>query len=201
MPFQVKSISQDDLQSGEEQGVGVEINITPDQQSSLMLQGLMLTAVVTSAYVFGFFYMSGEIIIPAFFLIFDFLLFLAAIAALRLHSLRREHLIIYNGMVTVRYYQKEVMRDQRRFYLYGLRLERADDVSGQCLHLLLKQRDRTLELARDLNGEEKSQFADIFLQALQEASGTSKLDFVRTQSGQLHLRSFNVPQTQSSRSP
>ena len=200
MPFQVKSISQAGLHSSQEQAVGVEITITPGPQSSLMLQGLMLMAVVTAGYVFGFSYVSGEIIVPAFFLILDLLLFLAAIVALKLNTLRREHLVIENGIVTVRYYQKEVMRDQRRFYVYGLRIEREDDPSGQCLHLLLKQRDRELELARDLNDQEKAKFEEIFLQALQEASGASKLDFVRTKSGQLHQSSFNVQQTLSNHS-
>ena len=63
--------------------------------------------------------------------------------------------------------------------IYGLDIEREDDPDYGCLRIALRQRDRRVEIARDLSPVEREQFYSWLINAMHETGGCPRTHRLR----------------------
>ena len=100
---------------------------------------------------------------------------LVAMLVFRRNFRRLEHIVVSGGAVVVAYYFQDALIEQRRMMIYGLGIEREDDPDFGCLRVSLRQRDRRIEIGRDLSPFERAHLSDRLVSALRDAGIPPKM--------------------------
>ena len=136
-------------------------------------------AVVAVACVLALVMFQGFQWIAVGYIAVDGLFLLIAVALFRRSQGRCERVLITNGSVVVVRRDGDRLVDQRRFMIFGLRVETDEDPDFGCLKVCLCQRDRRIEIGRDLSARERALFADGLIRALHVAGGRPRIQRLR----------------------